>query len=343
MEDKKVLRELQAMLGVQENFEGVQNDSRPQSDVLTAQEMGSPVSRMVKNLVTSPPATFFIERQTTYHLENLGSSAYISNNMNRNSVGESQAPPAQFGMEFQHPVGQVQPHPNPQTFFCAPSISLPPRLPNISAGAGLSLSMQLPRPSKTNCPVSPSETSTFLNCLHQSLHSSTSTTATPHKITLGISYAYSSTSSTTIPTTLSGTFGFGSSMTTYQSHDVIGDSKCKKQQREFAARSFSYPVANRSAFIKHMPMRANPAKTIQPMSAEGDRRYVCMLCNVNFKRIYDLKRHEVGHNPERPYACDLCGKSFKRKDALKRHRSIHTKWSMNDEHLQGTVIGSLPI
>lgn len=323
MEDEKVLRELQAILGVQE---GIQIDSGPQSEVLTDQEMG-PVSRMVENLVTSPPATAFIEWQTTCHLgvcchftfasnnqliirnaENSGSSAYISNNMNRNSVGESPSPPAQSGNKFQHPFGQVRPHPESQTFFCAPSISLPPCLPSISAGAVLSLSMQLPRPSNTNCPVSPSETSMFLNRLHHSLECSKSTTARPHESLLDISYSYSSTLSTTIPTALSGTFGFGSSMTTYQSHDSIGDSKCKKQQREFAARSFSYPVANRSAFIKHMPMRANPAKTIQPMSAEGDRRYVCMLCNVNFKRIYDLKRHEVGHNPERPYTCDLCGK-----------------------------------
>ncbi|KAI9143184.1 hypothetical protein BKA69DRAFT_1062764 [Paraphysoderma sedebokerense] len=364
MEEEKVLRELRAMLGLQENLEGIQNDNGRHSDVLIEPEIGSPVSRTVETLVanrhvgdsshtvvvergaliTSPSVTPFNERHVvppTYHSENSGSvhypslshppayqstvassrtdqwpnsedsSAYILYNMNRNSSDMPQSPSTQSARQFNYPVGQVQPHPESQTFSYPPSISLPPRLPNISTGSVLSQSMEFLRPPPTNFPTSPSETSMFFDRLRHSLNSSTSTTATPQESALDISCgtAYSSTS--TIPTALSGSFGSGSSMTTLdQSYDSIGDRRYKKRQREFAAQSFSYPVTsmNKSARIEHMPIHAYPGEAIQPMSTEEDRQYVCLLCNVKFKRIYDLRRHEAGHNPDRPYGCDLCGR-----------------------------------
>lgn len=53
------------------------------------------------------------------------------------------------------------------------------------------------------------------------------------------------------------------------------------------------------------------------------RNYICDVCNYNFTRSNDLKRHkESVHEPEiKNFKCDKCGVGFKRSDALKRHYS----------------------
>lgn len=52
---------------------------------------------------------------------------------------------------------------------------------------------------------------------------------------------------------------------------------------------------------------------------DSDRKFLCPRCNVLFKRLSDLKRHEKQHLTVPPNICERCGKGFARKDALKRH------------------------
>jgi hypothetical protein len=52
----------------------------------------------------------------------------------------------------------------------------------------------------------------------------------------------------------------------------------------------------------------------------GDRQFVCMVCNKDFVRKNDLKRHFTIHAEEKPHLCP-CGKMFSRLDALNRHRN----------------------
>lgn len=56
----------------------------------------------------------------------------------------------------------------------------------------------------------------------------------------------------------------------------------------------------------------------------GERRFMCVLCNKMYTRLYDLNRHQVTHTGERPYKCDLCDKSFAYFTSMKRHAIIHT-------------------
>ncbi|KAF2455364.1 hypothetical protein BDY21DRAFT_74480 [Lineolata rhizophorae] len=50
------------------------------------------------------------------------------------------------------------------------------------------------------------------------------------------------------------------------------------------------------------------------------RPYVCNVCNKDFVRPHDLKRHVKIHSDHKPHVCP-CGLAFTRADALSRHRS----------------------
>ncbi|EIM21596.1 hypothetical protein WALSEDRAFT_18648 [Wallemia mellicola CBS 633.66] len=51
------------------------------------------------------------------------------------------------------------------------------------------------------------------------------------------------------------------------------------------------------------------------------REFKCSICDQQFSRNYDLKRHQNIHLLIKSYTCN-CGKTFSRKDALKRHLLI---------------------
>ncbi|KAJ3103057.1 hypothetical protein HDU97_010413 [Phlyctochytrium planicorne] len=75
-----------------------------------------------------------------------------------------------------------------------------------------------------------------------------------------------------------------------------------------------------------LPTAKSPIRPIvRPLPAANTKLFHCNLCNVQFKRSHDLKRHTRSlHTKVKPYVCVKCSKGFSRLDALKRHvaRSI---------------------
>lgn len=45
----------------------------------------------------------------------------------------------------------------------------------------------------------------------------------------------------------------------------------------------------------------------------------CATCGKEFRRVYDLNRHQKLHTGQKPHGCHRCGKKFSRADALIRH------------------------
>lgn len=53
--------------------------------------------------------------------------------------------------------------------------------------------------------------------------------------------------------------------------------------------------------------------------AENPIRYLCTLCQKEFKSMKDLTRHIDTHTREKSYKCTICGKGFGQAQNLKRH------------------------
>ncbi|GAA5850418.1 hypothetical protein JCM8547_001869 [Rhodosporidiobolus lusitaniae] len=51
----------------------------------------------------------------------------------------------------------------------------------------------------------------------------------------------------------------------------------------------------------------------------------CPYCEMTFRKLEHLQRHERTHTLDRPYACDTCGKTFARQDTLHRHSRLHSR------------------
>ncbi|OAQ30560.1 hypothetical protein K457DRAFT_110410, partial [Linnemannia elongata AG-77] len=66
---------------------------------------------------------------------------------------------------------------------------------------------------------------------------------------------------------------------------------------------------------KHKPKLSYKAQSFP----SSDKPFECTACQLYFRRLHDLKRHERLHTGERPYCCNNCGRTFARLDALKRH------------------------
>ncbi|XP_006562778.1 zinc finger protein 664 isoform X2 [Apis mellifera] len=56
---------------------------------------------------------------------------------------------------------------------------------------------------------------------------------------------------------------------------------------------------------------------------ECRKRYTCSVCELEFAKHRDYKRHMVKHSDARPYICSTCGKAFKRSSEICNHRRIH--------------------
>lgn len=52
-------------------------------------------------------------------------------------------------------------------------------------------------------------------------------------------------------------------------------------------------------------------------------KFACSMCNVNFERHGDYKRHMVKHSDQRPYKCEVCEKAFKRPAEMSCHMDLH--------------------
>ncbi|GAA5820014.1 hypothetical protein JCM11251_005448 [Rhodosporidiobolus azoricus] len=57
----------------------------------------------------------------------------------------------------------------------------------------------------------------------------------------------------------------------------------------------------------------------------AERTITCSYCDMSFKKLEHLQRHERTHTLDRPYACDSCGKTFARQDTLHRHARLHLR------------------
>nr|CAD7605586.1 unnamed protein product [Timema genevievae] len=54
-------------------------------------------------------------------------------------------------------------------------------------------------------------------------------------------------------------------------------------------------------------------------------KYMCNVCNKDFKEMGRLNKHLLVHSKQRKYKCDVCDNSFKINSNLNRHLLIHSE------------------
>jgi uncharacterized Zn-finger protein len=69
----------------------------------------------------------------------------------------------------------------------------------------------------------------------------------------------------------------------------------------------------------------------------GERKYACPLCPKAFAHASILKKHSYFHSGERPVHCEICNKGFYQKYALEIHMNIH-KRKLIAEGVQGITL-----
>lgn len=81
--------------------------------------------------------------------------------------------------------------------------------------------------------------------------------------------------------------------------------------------------------IKQNPIQTQkcPRKFNIQLTKRTERKHACVLCNVNFRKSYDLKVHNGSvHSNKRSHPCQHCKASFKLPGHLKIHvEHVHLK------------------
>ncbi|XP_031638670.1 zinc finger protein 391-like [Contarinia nasturtii] len=54
------------------------------------------------------------------------------------------------------------------------------------------------------------------------------------------------------------------------------------------------------------------------------KRFICNFCGKGFHLPFNLKEHMNTHTGDRPYTCDVCGKTFGRNSLRQAHMRVHT-------------------
>ncbi|CAL4124502.1 unnamed protein product, partial [Meganyctiphanes norvegica] len=74
----------------------------------------------------------------------------------------------------------------------------------------------------------------------------------------------------------------------------------------------------------HMRTHSGDSLTNHPETHNGDKKYICRVCNKTYLNEYNLISHLRLHNEEKLYQCSHCDKDFLFKSQLIIHLNTHT-------------------
>ena len=84
-------------------------------------------------------------------------------------------------------------------------------------------------------------------------------------------------------------------------------------------------IADNTRKSVYKPLLCNVSDDILVVpSSTAERSFICQLCNKNYCRSSELKRHMCTHTSERRFKCEVCDKAFSQCGHLKNHKTIHT-------------------
>lgn len=110
---------------------------------------------------------------------------------------------------------------------------------------------------------------------------------------------------------------------------TLSPSSCG-QSRQFAASPTARSESVESFPTLHQLPSSRKAVNSRRHSTNGEKRYVCSVCNRAFDKKYNLREHEKKHDPSRvsAHVCPEpgCGKRLGRRTDVNRHfQSVHEK------------------
>eukprot|EP00190_Bangiopsis_sp_CCMP1999_P004787 CAMPEP_0198731158 /NCGR_PEP_ID=MMETSP1475-20131203/28435_1 /TAXON_ID= ORGANISM="Unidentified sp., Strain CCMP1999" /NCGR_SAMPLE_ID=MMETSP1475 /ASSEMBLY_ACC=CAM_ASM_001111 /LENGTH=397 /DNA_ID=CAMNT_0044494085 /DNA_START=10 /DNA_END=1203 /DNA_ORIENTATION=+ len=112
--------------------------------------------------------------------------------------------------------------------------------------------------------------------------------------------------------------GIGSNASSLQhsgSYSPATDDVSQQLSESLSGQNISF----NSAVLSECTAATDDSRKSRPSASTG-RQIVCGVCNVEFRRNYDLKRHMVSvHEKRKDYVCSLCKKGFSQTGHLNEH------------------------